>query len=91
MQFRDNVRIVGDSTGGGSGLPFTSELPNGWTIRFSACSITDPAGDVTEFGVAPSEGCKVDNTPLDVAMGRDMILEKGFEVLQELINANVQP
>ena len=38
MRSIDNGKIiqVGDQTGGGSGLPFTSELPNGWSIRFSA-------------------------------------------------------
>ena len=30
------VTILGDQTGGGSGLPFSSELPNGWAVRFSA-------------------------------------------------------
>lgn len=85
MQFRDNVKIVGDSTGGGSGLPFTSELPNGWTIRFSACSITDPKGQITEYGVAPSEGYKVDISPMDEAAGKDPILEKGFEALAKMI------
>lgn len=89
MQYRDNVRIVGDTTGGGSGMPFTSELPNGWLIRFSSCSITDPMGKITEFGVDPSPGCKVDITPQDIANGKDPILEKGFEVLQEMINQNI--
>ena len=87
MQYRENVRIVGDTTGGGSGMPFTSELPNGWLIRFSSCSITDPQGKITEFGVEPSPGCKVDMTPQDIAEGRDPILEKGFEVLQQMINS----
>ena len=35
IEDRDIIQI-GDQTGGGSGLPFTSELPNGWSIRFSA-------------------------------------------------------
>lgn len=88
MQFLPNVKIVGDATGGGSGLPFTSELPIGWTIRFSACSITDAAGNVTEFGVEPSPGCKVDITPEDEARGVDTIIEKAYEVLAEMINRN---
>ena len=36
MSCLPNVTIMGDNTGGGSGMPFTSELPNGWTVRFSA-------------------------------------------------------
>lgn len=87
MKYLPNVKIVGDATGGGSGLPFTSELPNGWTIRFSACSITDPGGNITEFGVEPSEGCKIDMSKDDEIKGIDTILEKGFEVLQKMIYA----
>ncbi len=86
MKSLPQVRIVGDYTGGGSGLPFNSEIPNGWSVRFSACSITDPAGDITEFGTAPSEGCKVDMNPIDALKGVDSIMEKGFLVLREMIN-----
>ena len=85
MKYRPNVKIVGDATGGGSGMPFTSELPNGWTIRFSACSITDPEGNITEWGVEPSEGCKIDNTPEDIYNQRDAILELGFATLEKMI------
>lgn len=85
MKYRPNVKIVGDATGGGSGMPFTSELPNGWTIRFSACSITDPEGNITEWGVEPSEGCKIDNTPEDTYNQRDAILELGFATLEKMI------
>lgn len=34
MRYLPNVTTMGDKTGGGSGMPFTSELPNGWTVRF---------------------------------------------------------
>lgn len=85
MKYRPNVKIVGDATGGGSGMPFTSELPNGWTIRFSACSITDPEGNITEWGVEPSEGCKIDNSPEDIYNQRDAILELGFATLEKMI------
>ena len=86
MQYLPNVMIVGDVTGGGGGLPFTSELPNGWTIRFSACAIEDAMGNITEFGVAPSPGCKVDMSPEEEAVGKDAIIEKAFEILAEMIN-----
>jgi len=36
MKYAPNVTVMGDKTGGGSGLPFSSELPNGWSVRFSA-------------------------------------------------------
>jgi hypothetical protein len=79
MKSLPNVTVVGDATGGGSGLPFTGELPNGWTIRFSACSITDPDGNITEFGVDPD--VKVDMTEVDMTRGKDSILEAAFVIL----------
>lgn len=36
MRNLPNVTIMGDQTGGGAGLPISSELPNGWSIRFSS-------------------------------------------------------
>ena len=79
MSALPQVTIVGDTTGGGSGLPFTSELPNGWRIRFSSCPITDVNGQPTEFGVAPD--VKVDMTDADAAQGHDTILETAFAIL----------
>ncbi len=86
MKSLPNVKVVGDTTGGGSGLPFTGELPNGWTVRFSACSITDPAGSVTEFGVAPD--VKVDMDDTDSRHGHDTILDRAFEVLAQMCSAS---
>ena len=48
-----NVTLLGDQTGGGSGMPFSSELPNGWGVRFSACPIFNAQKQHIEFGVAP--------------------------------------
>lgn len=68
-----NVAVVGDQTGGGAGLPFTSELPNGWTVRFSACPIYDRDGKNTEFGIAPTH--PVSLNILDAASGKDTLIE----------------
>lgn len=84
MKSLPNVIVVGDVTGGGCGLPFTGELPNGWSVRFSAAPITGPDGKLTEFGVEPD--VKVDMTDADVALGRDTILEKAFEILKHKRN-----
>ena len=84
MKSLPQVKVVGDVTGGGCGLPFTSEMPNGWSVRYSARAITDPSGNLTEFGVEPDY--KVDMTPQEIAEGRDAILEKAFEVLNNLIS-----
>ena len=47
------VRIIGVKTGVGAGLPMSSELPNGWGIRFSASRTYDTAGKDVEFGIEP--------------------------------------
>lgn len=81
MKNLPGVTIVGSVTGGGSGVPFSSELPYGWGIRFSACSMLDALGESTEGGITPSEGCAVDLDPMDALSGRDTILEKAIEIL----------
>ena len=43
----------GDKTGGGSGMPFTSELPNGWTVRFSASPHFNADMEQIEWGIEP--------------------------------------
>lgn len=81
MKNLPGVTIVGSVTGGGSGVPFSSELPCGWGIRFSACSMLDALGESTEGGITPSEGCSVDLDPIDALNGRDTILEKAIGIL----------
>lgn len=68
-----HVSIIGDCTGGGSGMPFSSELPNGWSIRFSACPMLDREKQHTELGIAPD--LKVDISGDDYARSVDTILE----------------
>ena len=61
MKCLDNVTILGDRTGGGGGLPFTSELPCGWAVRFSACPTMDAQMQHTEFGIEPHIHCTLDS------------------------------
>ena len=75
MKTLPNVEIIGARTGGGGGLPFSSELPNGWSVRFSASPINDPLDNPTEEGIDPSEGCEVHCTEEELAAGRDAILD----------------
>ncbi len=49
------VTIMGDRTGGGGGLPMSSELPNGWSVRYSACPNLDENKQQIEFGIDPDE------------------------------------
>ena len=75
-----NVTVVGDKTGGGAGLPFTSELPNGWTVRFSACPMFDRNGNSTEDGIMPDH--RVDLADEDFLRGRDTIIEYARALLK---------
>lgn len=68
--------IIGDRTGGGAGMPFSSELPNGWGVRFSACPMYDFYKNSTEFGIAPTQ--KVDISTTDYQRGIDTIIETAF-------------
>lgn len=83
MKCLPGVLVVGSTTGGGSGMPFSSELTNGWGIRFSASPVRDPEGKLTEFGVEPSEGCHVDLDPEQALAGHDTMLDFAIKKLQE--------
>ena len=72
--------IVGDHTGGGAGLPFSSELPNGWNVRFSACPMFDRYGHSTEDGIAPD--VNVSLSEADFLRGTDTIIEAARELLR---------
>jgi len=84
----DSIWIVGAKTGGGGGLPFSSELPNGWGVRFSACPITDRNGRSTEYGIAPDEGCEVHATAEELAQGHDAILDFAIRKAESISSAS---
>ena len=75
------VKTVGDQTGGGSGMPYTSPLPNGWMVRFSACPTYDCNRQQIEFGIAPDY--PVGQTDADFAQGRDTLIEFARKLLAE--------
>ena len=70
--------IIGDKTGGGAGMPFSSELPNGWGVRFSACPMYDSQQNSTEFGIEPT--IKVDIRSSDFQKQVDTIIETAFSI-----------
>lgn len=50
----DNITLIGDTTGGGGGLPGGGQLPNGWTYRFSISQFLYPdMNPNAELGVPP--------------------------------------
>ena len=74
-----NVTVLGDQTGGGSGLPFSSELPNGWSVRFSACPMFDKEMCHIEFGIAPDTLVLL--TDEDKARGHDTLIETARKII----------
>ena len=81
MKCFPNVKIVGDQTGGGAGLPFTNSLPNGWTVRFSACPSYDKDRQQVEFGIRPDY--EVSQTDADFLAGKDSLIEFARKLLAE--------
>lgn len=79
MKSLPGVTIVGDVTGGGCGLPFTSEIPNGWNVRFSAAPIYDKNHELTEFGVEPD--VRVDQSDHDTARHHDTLIDTAIAIL----------
>lgn len=85
MRALPQTTVIGDRTGGGSGMPFSSELPNGNAIRFSACPMYDTEMQDSEFGIDPD--IHVDITSEDYQRSVDTILEKAISFLREKFSA----
>ena len=75
------VAVVGDTTGGGSGMPFSSEMPIGWAVRFSASPVYDADMNLTENGIEPSPGGKIDMDPKAALDGHDTILDFAIDAI----------
>ena len=75
-----NITLMGDTTGGGGGLPNGGQLPNGWIYRFSISQLLDLNGNnYAEEGVPADVEVAFDWTDLT----KDEIIEKAID---EIIN-----
>ena len=81
MRCCPNVTVVGDRTGGGAGMPYSTELPNGWSVRFSACPMYDKDKNSTEFGIEPDHNVALKEA--DWLRGEDTIIEFARELLRK--------
>jgi hypothetical protein len=79
MRALDNVTIVGDHTGGGSGMPMSNSLPNGWSVRYSACPMYDKDKQQTEFGISPDVNVSLSDE--STAKGIDDIIEAARKII----------
>jgi hypothetical protein len=76
------IYIIGDRTGGGGGMPFSSVLPNGWTLRFSASPMQDYLSRSIEEGIDPDLHVDMDSLSA-YEHHRDDIIEAGRRYILE--------
>lgn len=81
MRSIPGVTLVGDTTGGGSGMPFSSEIPCGWSLRFSSSVIYDSTMRLTENGVEPH--IHIDLDPQLALQGIDTMLERAMQIISD--------
>ncbi|MCK5782344.1 MAG: S41 family peptidase [Flavobacteriales bacterium] len=79
MKELPNVTVLGDSTGGGAGLPVDYTLPNGWIMRYSTTRAMDARGVDFELGVEADEYLNLDSK--DVINGKDTLIERAKEII----------
>ena len=75
-----NVKVIGDWTGGGGGAPTSTQLPNGWVVRYSGTITLTPNGFNIENGMPPT--IKQDISKSDEAAGIDSIIERALQELK---------
>lgn len=83
MKSLPQVRIVGATTGGGGGMPFTSEMPIGWSVRFSASPVYNSSHQCIEWGVEPTEGFECHAYEAALALGHDDILDLALATIRK--------
>ncbi len=76
------VTIIGDRSGGGAGLPASSELPNGWAVRYSSARMTDAQGKSTEFGIDPEVWVSLKDE--DRQKGEDTLIETAIAHINKI-------
>lgn len=79
----DNIKLFGDYTGGGLGLPNGGALPNGWIYRFSVTRTLTKDCDHPEYenGVPPDVHVLLD--PSQTIQGIDNIIETAADWITE--------
>ena len=83
MKALPRTALFGDRTGGGGGLPFSSELPNGWSVRFSSAPMSDAAMNDIEGGVNPDYNVSLSES--DRAKGIDSLIEAARKWINDMI------
>ncbi len=82
MRALDGVTHAGATTGGGSGMPLTLEIPCGWSVRMSAVRVLDAEGNLTEQGIPPHPGCEVALDEAAALQGHDSMLDFAISLIK---------
>jgi hypothetical protein len=80
MRTLPNVTLIGDTTGGGGGMPAFRDLPNGWLVRVSCSRFYAPDGFNIESGIPPD--ISVNLRPQSISDGYDDILERAMAYIR---------
>ena len=80
MRYLPNVALMGDTTGGGAGVPRPYILANGWSLFIPDTFILDADGDPLEIGIVPHFFAEIDESHPEV----DEILERALGELRKL-------
>ncbi len=83
MKLAPNCIILGDVTGGGGGIPLSSELPNGWMVRFSASPVFDANMQHIEWGIKPD--LQVNLKKADEEKGYDTLIEEAVLRIKSVV------
>ena len=63
------------------GMPRSSQLPNGWIVRYSAVPSYDSQGNDIEFGISPDVPAALQ--PDDISRGYDTIIDTARRILRK--------
>jgi Peptidase family S41 len=80
MSVLPNVVLLGDTSGGGGGLPTSNQLPNGWSLRYSSTITTTMDGFNYEDGMPVD--VKVDLDPVLANRGVDSMIERALREIK---------
>lgn len=85
MRALPHVTIIGDTTGGGMGIPISRELPNGWSYRLPR-SMQLSADSVNYEGIGLAPDILIVNPYTDKIFGTDTQLVRALHYLEEMMN-----